>query len=253
MRFKVTILMVLVVISVTLVASVAAAPFALSPPNRPTVAATSNPGELQVSWNGIADAEHYTIGYANLDELNQMAASGRNALDAFYYVTIGAPYTIHTLAGLKPGTDYYVLIGAQTERFGATDLVWGPWSDAITTTAAPAVSSCLVEETCLPIEPIGTFHGVGNTVDHTFGLEAGVYRFTASRNNTDGIFFIAVIELDSGEDSSVGIYGSSESGGQEALTIYNDGLSYHLQEGNYLLDVDTEHAWSVEVEQIAAH
>ena len=81
----------------------------------------------------------------------------------------------------------------------------------------------------------------------------GIYRFTASRGNTDGNFFIDVIELASGSSRSVGIYGRGESGGQEDLTIYGPDRSFGLKAGNYLLYVDTDHDWSVRVELVQAH
>ena len=250
---KTTSVAILMLVIATLVASIAAMPATLVRPDRPVVAATANAGELFVSWDAVPSAGHYTVGYANLDDLNQMAAAGRNALDAFYYVTIGAANTNHILSGLKPGTGYYVLIGARTKRFGATDLTWGPWSSEVVTKALPVASNCLGLGTCIPVQNIGTFTGSGDSVAHVFNLAAGVYRFTASRTNTEGNFFIAVIELADGDDRSVGIYVRDQTGGQQALTIYNDGATSHNQEGHYILDVDTDNDWTVTVEQIAAH
>ena len=61
------------------------------------------------------------------------------------------------------------------------------------------------------------------------------------------------MELSTGDDRSVGIYGRGKSGGSETLTIYNDGASYHLQAGNYVLEVDTDHDWEVSIELLMAH
>ena len=158
MASKIASLLALAVIM--LVAGIAATPAALAKPSQPTVSATASAGELQVSWNSVPSAQHYTVGYANLDDLNQMAAAGRNALDAFYYVTVGAGNTGHTLNGLKPETAYYVLIGAQTERFGATDLSWGPWSNAVTTAGQHGAGFCPITGLQIPEEG---YLNVGNT------------------------------------------------------------------------------------------
>ena len=158
MASKIASLLALAVIM--LVAGIAATPAALAKPSQPAVSATASAGELQVSWNSVPSAQHYTVGYANLDDLNQMAAAGRNALDAFYYVTVGAANTRHTLSGLKPETAYYVLIGAQTERFGATDLSWGPWSNAVTTAGQHGAGFCPITGLEIPEEG---YLNVGNT------------------------------------------------------------------------------------------
>ena len=56
-----------------LIAGVAAMPTALSAPKTPTVIATANPGELIITWDAVPEAQHYTIGYANVDELDRIA------------------------------------------------------------------------------------------------------------------------------------------------------------------------------------
>ena len=78
-------------------------------------------------------------------------------------------------------------------------------------------------------------------------------RFTSSRQNTDGNFFISVVELASGDDRLVGIYGSGTGRGAQTLTIYDYDSSFRLQAGNYVLEVDTESDWDVIVELLAAH
>ena len=152
MRPSVRVLPFFALIAILLVAGIAATPAALTKPDQPAVAATGNAGELQVSWNLVPGAQHYTIGYANLDDLNRMAAADRNALDAFYYVTIGSANTSHALSGLKPQTAYYVLIGAQTPRFGATDLAWGQWSNAVVTAGQHGAGFCPITGLEIPTE-----------------------------------------------------------------------------------------------------
>ena len=161
----------LLLFAVIIIGSVAAAPAVLSKPGKPTVKPTANAGELQVSWSPVAGAQHYTVGYANPDEMSRMSAAGRNSLDAFYYITIGADNTSHTLTGLEPETVYWVVVGAQTKRFGATDLVWSQYAEA-TTAGQHAAGFCPI--TGLPI-PAGGYLKVGDTkrwTDATFRLDS---------------------------------------------------------------------------------
>ncbi len=239
-------------IAFLLLGTLAAAPATPSAPGQPTVVATPEAGTLNVSWPSSEGAVFYTVGWANIEEVLQMVNAGRDWLDAFHFATIPAQYTSHYIQGLQPDVDYYVVIGAKTTRYGGDPPVWSPWAEPVTTSKGQ-VSDCVSNGTCIPIQPIGTFAGSGDSIEHAFALQAGVYRFTASRTNTDGNFFVEVIELASGVSRSVGIYGSGETGGQEALTIYGPDRSFGLKAGNYILDVDTDHDWTVQVELIQAH
>lgn len=243
----------LVLLVALLGTGVAATPAVLPQPGQPAVTATANSGELAAIWRASAGAQFYTVGWADQEEVNKMLGAGREWLDGFHFATIPATFTGHTISGLKPETEYYVIVGAQDKRFGATDLTWSAWSDLVPTSGIPPVPDCITTGTCLPISSIGTFSGFGDTADDVFRLEAGIYRFTASRSNTDANFFVDVIELASGDSSSVGIYGRDQVGGQKTLTIYDDDSGFRRQVGNYLLEINTDHDWSVIVEQLAAH
>ena len=108
----------------------------------------------------------------------------------------------------------------------------------------------------LPIQDIGTFSGTGDNTDNVIRLHAGIYRFTTSRQNTDKNVFVEIVELNSGRERSVGIYGRGDSGGSELETIYSDGSSFRLQAGDYILAVDASDStqdWTVTVELIKAH
>ncbi len=154
----------LVLVATLLIAGIAATPATLMAPEQPTVTATDNPGELQVSWNQVPGAQHYTVGYASPDEMNRMADAGRNGLDAFYYVTVEATNTSHTFTGLEPETVYWVTVGAQTERFRATDLVWARQFAEVTTAGQHGDGFCPI--TGLPLGEQG-YLSVGDTA--TFG------------------------------------------------------------------------------------
>ncbi|MYC35196.1 MAG: hypothetical protein F4X64_18775 [Chloroflexi bacterium] len=157
-------LTLIVLVAIMLVAGIAATPAQLAAPGQPTVVATANAGELQMSWNPVPGAQHYTVGYASPDEMDRMAAAGRNRLDAFYYATIGAENTSHTFTGLEPETVYWVTVGAHSQRFGATDLVWASQHAVATTAGQHGDGFCPI--TGLPI-PEGGYLGVGDTA--TFG------------------------------------------------------------------------------------
>ena len=149
-----------------LIAGIAATPATLMAPEQPTVTATDNPGELQVSWNQVPGAQHYTVGYASPGEMNRMADAGRNRLDAFYYVTVEATNASHTFTGLEPETVYWVTVGAQTKRFGATDLVWARQHAIATTAGQHGDGFCPI--TGLPIPEDG-YLTVGDTIASDFG------------------------------------------------------------------------------------
>ncbi|MDE2785202.1 MAG: excalibur calcium-binding domain-containing protein [Chloroflexota bacterium] len=108
----------------------------------------------------------------------------------------------------------------------------------------------------LPIQDIGTFSGIGDNTNNVIRLDAGIYRFTTTRQNTDRNVFVDIVELSTGSERSVGIYGRGDSGGSELETIYNDGSSFRLQVGDYILAVDASDStqdWTVTIELIQAH
>ena len=141
---------------------VAATPAVLPTPNQPTAAATADAGEILVTWQATPGAQFYTVGWANQDEITQMISSGREWVDAFHFATISGDYTRHTVSGLKPEADYFVIVGAQSARFGASDLVWSTWSQPVTTAGQHGAGICPI--TGLPI-PEGGYLEVGERID----------------------------------------------------------------------------------------
>ena len=232
-----------------------------------------NPGEVTVSWDAVAQVTHYRIGYVNMDTDYPLAKASVTGewLEAFVYADVDARnFTVsggrveYTLRRLEQGVSHAFSVRTGNNIDGAFTWPSNPrWSFAVVadqggacpsiapTTVAP--TSCVTDGTCLPIQDIGTFTGTGDSADDIIRLVAGVYRFTSSRQNTDGNFFIQVVELASGDDRSVGIYGRGTGRGVQTLTIYDDDSSFRLQAGNYVLEVDTESDWNVTVELLAAH
>ncbi len=123
----------LLAVAVLLFAVVNPAVAQTSAPAAPVVVATSNGGELQVSWNHAFGARFYTVGWVSEDEYQDMQSAGRDWLDAFHYATVSESYTNHTISGLKPASDYYVIVGAQAARFGGEPPAWSGWSALVTT------------------------------------------------------------------------------------------------------------------------
>lgn len=108
-------------------------------PAAPFVIALSDAPGLMASWNAVPNAGFYTVGWVNQDDFQAMQFTGRNWLDAFHYAT----HTTHIISGLKPASNYYVIVGAQAERFGGEPPAWSGWSALTTTTgvACPAVKT----------------------------------------------------------------------------------------------------------------
>ena len=159
----------LALVAILLVAGVAAMPATLAEPSTPTVGPTSNAGELKATWSATAGAQFYVVGWANREEVSQMIAAGRDWLDAFHYATIPANHTGHTITGIKPDTEYAVIIGAKTTRFGGAEPAWSQWSFA-TTAGQHGAGFCPI--TGLPLPP-GGYSSVGDT--ETFGVKPQSY------------------------------------------------------------------------------
>ena len=111
--------------------SIAAAPAVLATPNAPTAAATSNAGEIVASWQSVAGAQFYTVGWINRNDYQQIGSSG-DWLSAFHYATIPASRTSYTVNGLKAGEEYWTIIGARTTRVGGDSPTWSAWSGLVT-------------------------------------------------------------------------------------------------------------------------
>ena len=149
--------------------TIAAAPAAPAQPNQPTAVATSNAGEVSVSWDAASGAQFYTVGWINKDEFDEMQAAGRDWLDAFHYATIPASYTTHTISGLKSSSDYYAIIGAQTSRFGGEQPVWSAWSGKVTTSGEHGAGFCPI--TGIPLPPTG-YLTIGDTATFDLGSDS---------------------------------------------------------------------------------
>ena len=172
LRTKTSLLFLALTLLVAL-GSMAASPQSLPKPTVPTVAATGNPGELQVTWTAVPGTKFYTVAYFSMDELKRLGSQGKDIFDAFYMVTITADRTTFTIRNLDPNLSYSAMVGAHTERFGQQPV----WSNGYSLPAvAPAgghgVGLCPI--TGLPI-PADGYLNVGDTktwADSTFRLDS---------------------------------------------------------------------------------
>ena len=195
-----------VLVALCLLGALAAGPSTPATPSRPAVNAPSDPGTLNVSWQSAEGATFYDVGWASETEVTRMRNAGRDWLDAFHFVTVPSNYTTHRLSGLTPGAQHYVIIGAKTARFGGAQPVWSGWSAPVTTTAQPdptppappTASDCFLEGTCLPIRPVGTFRGSGDSAKYVIALRPGLHRVTSSHTG-DRNFIVQLIHGTSGD------------------------------------------------------
>ena len=162
--------LLLLVAGVALIASSAASPAVLPTPAKPTAIATANGGELQVSWQPVSGAEFYTVGWINRNDYNGLLASGGDWLSAFHYATVMASNTSYTVSGLKPGEEYWTIVGARASRVGGDDPSWSSWSDMVTTAGQHGEGFCPI--TGLPLPP-GGYSSVGDA--NYFGSRSGAH------------------------------------------------------------------------------
>ena len=78
------------------------------------------PGEAVVSWQAVASATHYSIGWVAYDDYNAAIAAGRDWLEAFTFVDLAnRGQTSHQVARLTPGIDYAFIVGSNAGRYAA--------------------------------------------------------------------------------------------------------------------------------------
>ncbi len=76
-----------------------------------------NPGEAIVSWNVVAGASHYRVGWIAADDTLRAIAEKTDILNYYAFADITSA-TTYTVTGLEPGEEYYFTIASLRERFG---------------------------------------------------------------------------------------------------------------------------------------
>ena len=269
---------------------------ALPAPTGTTVANGSELGQVVVSWDAVDDAAFYRIGWVALPDYQAAVSAEQDWLEAFHFLdAANTGQAQWTLTRLSPGVQYYFIVASNgvpqysgwsqpltltsdsttvqvdySDQYPNCDAVrahhpggvkrgspvYRPALDPDGDGTACELTASAPSGNYLPIQSIGTFTGTGDNSNNVFRLRAGIYRFTTSRQNTDGYVFVDIVELSNGSEKSVGIFGSGDSGGSKLVTIYSDDSSFRSQAGDYILEVDasdTTRDWTVTVELIMAH
>ena len=87
----------------------------------------ANPGEVVVSWDAVAGAPFYRIGWVAYDDIDAARAAGRNWLDAFAFSDVAnLGQTSHTVKNLAPCVRYAFIAASLSRRFG--DASWSDWA-----------------------------------------------------------------------------------------------------------------------------
>ena len=161
-----------ILVAALLIAAIAATPATLAQPDGPSVQATSNGGEIVISWDRVSGAQYYTVGWVNWTKGKPVSDAGGDWLSLFHYTTVLGSETSYTVKGLEEGQDHYAIIratdaGGAADRFGGGYSQWSAWSSS---SAQPAGQHgegfCPI--TGLPLPP-GGYLSVGNSTTHPAG------------------------------------------------------------------------------------
>ena len=133
-----------------------------------------NHGEAVVSWQAVADAAYYRIGW--MADEDYQAAGGAQGLywsEEFRYSNVvNRGQTSHTITRLTPGIKYWIIVGSHDAFYGAPQ--WSSWAE-LTLVAPPTTG----------VQP-----GQGGTPlsSSTFLSSASKYQAVdAGKNHTCGI------------------------------------------------------------------
>ena len=92
-----------------------------------SISDTDTPGDVTVSWQPVAGAAYYRIGWVALDDFYAVTDAGREWLDAFAFTDISdRGQAAHTIRGLRTGQEYAFIAGRLNNRFG--NAAWSEWA-----------------------------------------------------------------------------------------------------------------------------
>ena len=93
-------------------------------------------GTAIVSWDAVAGASFYRIGWVSADDFAAVQAEGRHWLDAFVFSDVASQGpTSYTVLRLAPGVRHAFIVGSLNSRF--SNAAWSDWA-YLTTAAATA-------------------------------------------------------------------------------------------------------------------
>ena len=128
----------------------------LSPPTAVAAVDGSNPGEVNLSWSPVPDADYYRIGWVDYEDLQAATDAGLEWLEAFVFVdVVNSGQTSYTVTRLKPGAYYAFIVGITEARFGPAQ--WSEWAtltlQSAPTTSMPSTGQIAAGSTILIIPP----------------------------------------------------------------------------------------------------
>ena len=124
------------------------------PPSNVSAANGANPGEAVVSWDAVAGASAYRVGWLAVSDYEANRTNDRWR-ERFAYSDISGGSSYYTVTRLTPAIAYYFILG----RKQGDDIVWSQW-------AALALNADAVA--CPPSGPTQNFpvSAVGGDYDH---------------------------------------------------------------------------------------
>ena len=126
-----------------------------APPANVRAANGNAPGQALVTWNAVADAAYYRIGWVNMETFRAVQAEGeREWLDVFaFHDVVNRGQTVQTIPDLAPGVEYAFIAASVGHRFGNA-AGWSDWT--YLTTATAEVASCPTDAGTTPDAPGGS-------------------------------------------------------------------------------------------------
>ena len=129
---------VLVLVGVAGVDNTAQAQGASLQPSNVQVVNGPNAGEAVVSWNAVAGAAYYRIGWVSVPNFQAVTGAGRDWREAFYFVDLkNAGQTSFTVSRLEPGAAHLFLVGGNSTLYGQPQ-----WSDLESLTLNSDTTAC---------------------------------------------------------------------------------------------------------------
>ena len=236
-----------------------------------TVRDGSNPGEVVVSFDAVAQATHYRIGYVNMvtDYPLAKASATGDWINAFIYVDedarnlrVSGGRAEYTVRRLQQGARhaFTVLTSSDFVDTGGggsviSEFAWPSnprWQfhvvadhEGACPVAAPLpAQDCVSDGTCISIVGLGTYSGTGDSTAHAFDLASGLHRMTLTG---DALVSADLVSTELGRDIYYYDYVSTgDTSSQELITVRaGDAGTYLLQ-----IDADDQAGWTFTVERI---
>ena len=166
----------------TWVGNVAQGQSALPAPASVSAVNGNNPGEVVVSWNAVADAAYYRIGWM-ADEDYQAARLETHQeweKEFRYSNVVNRGQNSRTVTRLTPGIKYYFIVGSHSSFYGGPQ--WSSWADLTLPAATPTT---------------GGQTGVGGAPLPTSQFQSSALKYQAidaGKNHTCGIKLDNTIE-----------------------------------------------------------